>query len=336
MTAQALTSPTLLSCRHVTAQRILMGVSCSSVKKASERYKALPAYVKVFEGLQRTSGHMQELGLRRFAVVCKTCPTYKSLVAQRSKTQKGRHRNEISEQLQPEFQTLRERREGFGRELSRHGRRSPKGQQLRLGSPQTRVCKRALALRPKLRGGARRAQAQCAAEVATREIRRKERGLRAGLREGHCAPPPWLPPPRGSSGRPHVPPCPDSSPSLPLPGSGRGLLSSPPAEMALDPAEQHLRHVEKDVLIPKIMREKARERCSEQVQDFTKCCKDSGILMVVKCRKENSALKECLTAHYNDPAFYEECKMEYLKEREEFRKTGIPTKKRLQKLPTSM
>ncbi|XP_051029569.1 COX assembly mitochondrial protein homolog isoform X2 [Phodopus roborovskii] len=36
--------------------------------------------------------------------------------------------------------------------------------------------------------------------------------------------------------------------------------------MALDPAEPHLRHVEKDVLIPKIMREKARERCSEQVE----------------------------------------------------------------------
>ncbi|XP_042522504.1 COX assembly mitochondrial protein homolog isoform X1 [Dipodomys spectabilis] len=100
--------------------------------------------------------------------------------------------------------------------------------------------------------------------------------------------------------------------------------------------EQHLRHVEKDVLIPKIMREKARERCSEQVQDFTKCCKDTGILMVVKCRKENSALKECLTTYYSDPAFYEECKMEYLKEREEYRNTGIPTKKRLQKLPTSM
>ncbi|KAH0513876.1 COX assembly mitochondrial protein homolog isoform X1 [Microtus pennsylvanicus] len=106
--------------------------------------------------------------------------------------------------------------------------------------------------------------------------------------------------------------------------------------MALDPAEQHLRHVEKDVLIPKIMREKARERCAEQVEDFTRCCKDSGILMVVKCRKENSALKDCLTAYYNDPAFYEECKLEYLKEREEFRKTGVPTKKRLQKLPTSM
>uniref|UniRef100_A0A8C2RXY2 COX assembly mitochondrial protein n=1 Tax=Capra hircus TaxID=9925 RepID=A0A8C2RXY2_CAPHI len=70
-------------------------------------------------------------------------------------------------------------------------------------------------------------------------------------------------------------------------------------------------------------------------QDFTKCCKDSGVLMVVKCRKENSALKDCLTSYYKDPAFYEECKMEYLKEREEFRRTGIPTKKRLQKLPTS-
>ncbi|XP_038937738.1 COX assembly mitochondrial protein homolog isoform X2 [Rattus norvegicus] len=105
---------------------------------------------------------------------------------------------------------------------------------------------------------------------------------------------------------------------------------------AAHPSEQHLRHVEKDVLIPKIMREKARERCSEQVEDFTRCCKDSGILMVLKCRKENSALKDCLTAYYNDPAFYEECKLEYLKEREEFRRTGVPTKKRLQKLPTSM
>ncbi|XP_033068759.1 COX assembly mitochondrial protein homolog isoform X1 [Trachypithecus francoisi] len=38
--------------------------------------------------------------------------------------------------------------------------------------------------------------------------------------------------------------------------------------MALDPADQHLRHVEKDILIPKIMREKAKERCSEQVQGF--------------------------------------------------------------------
>uniref|UniRef100_A0A2K5P5I8 COX assembly mitochondrial protein n=1 Tax=Cercocebus atys TaxID=9531 RepID=A0A2K5P5I8_CERAT len=90
--------------------------------------------------------------------------------------------------------------------------------------------------------------------------------------------------------------------------------------MALD--LQHLRHLEKDVWIPKIMREKARERCSERLQDFTKCCKNSGILIVGKCHKENPLLKECLTAHYNDP--------------EKFRKTGISTKRRLQKLPISL
>ncbi|XP_029445286.1 COX assembly mitochondrial protein homolog isoform X1 [Rhinatrema bivittatum] len=69
---------------------------------------------------------------------------------------------------------------------------------------------------------------------------------------------------------------------------------------------------------------------------FTKCCKESGFLMVVKCQEENSELKACLTAYYRDPAFYEECKEEYLKEREEYRKTGVPAKQRQQKVPTSM
>ena len=42
----------------------------------------------------------------------------------------------------------------------------------------------------------------------------------------------------------------------------------------------------------------------------------------------------CIAKITNDPAFNEEWKMEYLKEREEFSKTGIPTKKSLQQLPT--
>ena len=41
--------------------------------------------------------------------------------------------------------------------------------------------------------------------------------------------------------------------------------------MVLDLAEQHLKHVKKDVLIPKIMQQKAQERCSEQMQDVRKC-----------------------------------------------------------------
>ncbi|KAL8165425.1 UNVERIFIED_CONTAM: Mitochondrial aspartate/glutamate carrier protein [Gekko kuhli] len=68
---------------------------------------------------------------------------------------------------------------------------------------------------------------------------------------------------------------------------------------------------------------------------FTKCCKDTGFLMVVKCREENAALKECLTAHYTNPAFYEECKAEFLKQREDFRK-GIRPAQKEQRIPTSM
>ncbi|MXQ89043.1 hypothetical protein E5288_WYG019935 [Bos mutus] len=162
-------------------------------------------------------------------------------------------------------------------------------------------------------------------------------------------------------------------------------------------SEQHLRHVEKDVLIPKIMREKARERCSEQVQVLDRVCfavnylsqtsprlkshflpiacfllvapdfiithvsdgvwrvqrfREQGagsrceirrpvlalqqeIIPYVETRHSSNGDVEGIDTSYKDPAFYEECKMEYLKEREEFRRTGIPTKKRLQKLPTN-
>ncbi|XP_030637317.1 COX assembly mitochondrial protein homolog [Chanos chanos] len=103
-----------------------------------------------------------------------------------------------------------------------------------------------------------------------------------------------------------------------------------------NPQEPHLRHVETDVLIPKMMREKAKERCSKQVEAFTQCCKETGFFMVFRCQDENAALKECLTAHYQDPTFYEECKQEYIKEKQEYEKTGIPMKNRKQKVPTSM
>uniref|UniRef100_A0A087YJ18 COX assembly mitochondrial protein n=1 Tax=Poecilia formosa TaxID=48698 RepID=A0A087YJ18_POEFO len=106
--------------------------------------------------------------------------------------------------------------------------------------------------------------------------------------------------------------------------------------LTASPEEIPLRHVEKDVLIPKMMREKARERCAERVEAFNSCCKESGFFMVFKCREENAALKECLTQHYQDPAFFEECKRQYIEEKLDFQKTGIPAKNRTQKLPTSM
>lgn len=89
-------------------------------------------------------------------------------------------------------------------------------------------------------------------------------------------------------------------------------------------------------MIPKKMRDKAKsEKCLEEVKNFTACCKDNNILMVLSCRKENAALKECLERWYKDEGFKKVCTEEYLAERSEYRKTGI-TQKKKERLPVSM
>ncbi|XP_033099466.1 COX assembly mitochondrial protein homolog [Anneissia japonica] len=88
---------------------------------------------------------------------------------------------------------------------------------------------------------------------------------------------------------------------------------------------QKLRKVELEVLIPKKIREKAKILCDKEVADFTKCCKESSLAMVYKCRAENSALKECLTKHI-ERMFNQTCTQEYLQEREEYRRTGVKQK----------
>ncbi|XP_035699169.1 COX assembly mitochondrial protein homolog [Branchiostoma floridae] len=101
--------------------------------------------------------------------------------------------------------------------------------------------------------------------------------------------------------------------------------------------EPPLRHVETDVLIPKMMRAKAKERCHQEVKEFTDCCKDSGLGMVLKCRTQNSQLRACLTKYYKDPEFYDMCKQEYLQQKREFQETGIrKSSKTSSKLPTTM
>lgn len=90
-----------------------------------------------------------------------------------------------------------------------------------------------------------------------------------------------------------------------------------------DPNDKHLRKVEKDVLIPQKMRDKAKEeKCVQEVKEFSECCKKANVLMGFKCQKENSALKKCLTQWYNDLDFREQCTQEYLDERSEYRRTG--------------
>lgn len=102
-----------------------------------------------------------------------------------------------------------------------------------------------------------------------------------------------------------------------------------------DPDDLSLRKVEKEILIPKKMRDVAREeKCVEEVRRFTECCKESSVLMVVSCRAENAGLKDCLGAWYADADFQERCKQLYLEERSEYRRTGIP--RRMQRYPNSM
>ncbi|GBP16754.1 COX assembly mitochondrial protein homolog [Eumeta japonica] len=97
-----------------------------------------------------------------------------------------------------------------------------------------------------------------------------------------------------------------------------------------DPDDKSLRKVEIEVVIPKLIREKAKiDKCPKEVEDFGKCCVDNSLLMVVKCRKENQIMKDCLLRWYYDEGFKNYCTEEYLKERSEYRRTGKkkPTKR---------
>lgn len=96
-----------------------------------------------------------------------------------------------------------------------------------------------------------------------------------------------------------------------------------------DPDDLSLRKVEMEVMIPKKMREVTRvEKCFKEVKEFSECGKNAGLLIVINCRQENTKLKECLTKWYQNDEFKERCKQEYLKERSEYRRTGITTKER--------
>lgn len=100
-----------------------------------------------------------------------------------------------------------------------------------------------------------------------------------------------------------------------------------------DPNDKSLRKVEVEVLIPKIMRDRARaEQCLPEVKAFESCCKDNSLLMVINCRKQNDALKSCLANWYGNETFKNECKEIYLNERSEYRATGIPKKHRMARM----
>ncbi|XP_076755930.1 COX assembly mitochondrial protein homolog [Xylocopa sonorina] len=118
-----------------------------------------------------------------------------------------------------------------------------------------------------------------------------------------------------------------------LPGSCRGG----PHNLG-DPNDKSLRKVEKDVLIPQIMRDRSKEeKCVAEVAEFTECCKNNAnILMPFKCKQENKMLIQCLERWYNDTDFREECTQQYLDARSEYRRTGISQKSKYQRARSSI
>ncbi|XP_014479387.1 PREDICTED: COX assembly mitochondrial protein homolog [Dinoponera quadriceps] len=96
-----------------------------------------------------------------------------------------------------------------------------------------------------------------------------------------------------------------------------------------DPNDRSLRKVEKDILIPKIIRDRTKaEKCVDEVKEFNECCIKWSWKMIYKCRKVNENMKACMGEWYFNDDFIKECTEQYLAERKEYRETGIPKKRK--------
>lgn len=102
-----------------------------------------------------------------------------------------------------------------------------------------------------------------------------------------------------------------------------------------DPNDLSLRKVEKNVVIEKMMRDIARtEKCVDVTEALEQCGREQGWKAVFKCREENTKMKDCMGYWYYNKEFREEVTQMYLKERSEYRKTGV-TKQQKETLKTA-
>lgn len=91
-----------------------------------------------------------------------------------------------------------------------------------------------------------------------------------------------------------------------------------------DPDDRTLRKVETEVLVPKLVRERAKKlKCADLKQDFDQCCLDHAMMMVVNCRDQNRRYQECMASWFHNKDFVAECTEIYLQQRAEFRRTGV-------------
>ncbi|CAH1736014.1 COX assembly mitochondrial protein homolog [Aphis gossypii] len=100
-----------------------------------------------------------------------------------------------------------------------------------------------------------------------------------------------------------------------------------------DPDSYSLRKIEQNVVIPKIVRERAKyEKCSEENKVFGDCCLNTGFWMFYKCRTEVKGLNDCMSKWFTNEDFIKECRDQYLQERRQYRLTGVKKNPEVQKI----
>lgn len=89
----------------------------------------------------------------------------------------------------------------------------------------------------------------------------------------------------------------------------------------------HLRKVEKDVLIPRLMEYRiSHELCREESRIFSECMKEAGFSVVTKCRDLREKFEECANRWFRDEEFRQKMTDEYIAKRTKYRETGVAEK----------
>ena len=61
----------------------------------------------------------------------------------------------------------------------------------------------------------------------------------------------------------------------------------------------------KENLLREINNERALGLCKDTLKAFADCAKEKGLMVVVACRKQNTAMNKCLQSYTNEDAFQE-------------------------------
>ncbi|EDQ89230.1 uncharacterized protein MONBRDRAFT_32431 [Monosiga brevicollis MX1] len=77
-----------------------------------------------------------------------------------------------------------------------------------------------------------------------------------------------------------------------------------PSTLNMD--DDHIRHVEREVIIRKMVKESAGQFCQDEMKAFADCARGRSISVVWACREVNDIMKRCIASHMTDADFERE------------------------------